>query len=149
MSAGILTGCVAPDEAADAGCPNDPPRCRANTLLTCDDAGVTGETPCGADRCASDSPRPRCVPAGALPCAPDDPPACSNGLLAACDPASEYPTTRDCGAGQVCVERDGLGACAPVDEVPCDPEGSTPLCVGGRRVECDPDTRRLREGGVC
>src|SRR5690606_4596287 len=120
------TGCGPVDDlAADAGCPHDPPTCRRHTLLSCDEARQTVETPCGDQRCAADAPSPRCVPAGALPCAEDDPPRCRNGLLETCDPASLYPESADCGAGRVCVERRGEGDCAEVGAVPCDPAGAT------------------------
>jgi hypothetical protein len=144
------TACVATDaETADAVCRYDPPVCRRNTLLSCDDAGATVETPCGEQRCAADAPRPLCVPAGALPCSTGDPPRCDNGLLQTCDPQTGYPAGSDCGAGQICVEHDARGACAAVGDVPCDPEGDVPLCVAGRRVQCDPRTRHLREAGPC
>ncbi|MCK6569664.1 hypothetical protein L6V77_00975 [Myxococcota bacterium] len=151
MLAGSLpafTGCG--QGAAVAGaCPVDGPTCEGNVLLTCGDAGVV-ETPCEPGRCAFDAPVPQCVPAAALPCEPSqENPTCENGLLVTCEPEAAYRLAVDCGEGAICTTKTGTAACRPIDEEFCRPGSWQPLCVSGRRIECDAARRRLYEAGDC
>jgi hypothetical protein len=136
-------------EADGAACPLEGPTCDGNTLRVCGDAGVS-ETTCDPGRCAFDAPVPQCVPATALPCDPAaEAPTCENGLLVSCRAETAYRLAEDCGAGALCTTKVGEAACRAVDETFCRPSAWQPLCVGGRRIECDPSRGRLLEAGRC
>lgn len=123
---------VPPDGGA---CPAEP-TCQENTLVSCGpDAGVQ-RTECGAARCASDAPVPRCVPATALPCDAGDPALrCENGRIVDCAADTLYYLARSCGSGQLCVGED-TPRCIAIAEVSCNADFWTPLCVDGERLSC-------------
>jgi hypothetical protein len=148
VSALAFTGCGRGSPPAGA-CPVDGPTCDGNVLVSCGDAGLV-ETPCAPGRCAFDAPVPQCVPATALPCTPDEASTtCENGLLVTCDPESAYRLAKDCGAGSICTTKNGVVACRAVADEFCRTSAWQPLCVAGRRIECDASTRRLVEAGEC
>ena len=133
-----------------APCDLEAPTCKKNVLTACGPDGGVAQTDCAPGRCAIDAPVPQCVPSGALPCDVEgDVPTCENGRLIQCVAEAGYRLPVDCGACEICSVVRVPAACVAVETEPCAPRSFQALCVGDRRIECDPKTNRLVESGPC
>ncbi len=149
LAAVALTSIACGDKAVTT-CEFDPPVCARNVLQSCAPDGGVLRLDCGEARCAFDAPEPACVPAHALPCDPTQTaPSCENGERLECPPLLGYRVRTPCGDHRLCQLEGGLPVCVTVAGTSCRPADFAPLCLEGRRIECDVRERVLVDRGPC